>query len=47
VCSAEIGLSPAHSVEGAPELDGTIDTRTCTNPDCPTNRPRSRATEDR
>ena len=47
VCGAEIDLSATQSVEGASEPDGTIDTRTCTNPECPTNRPGSRAPEDR
>jgi len=42
-CGAEVDLSAARSVEGTSEPDGTIDKRICTNPECPTNRPSSRA----
>lgn len=38
VCGAEIELSPAEGAGGTTEPDGTIDQRTCTNRDCPTNR---------
>jgi hypothetical protein len=46
VCGAEVELSPARSLEGTAEPDGTIDERTCTNTECPTNQPGRRATKD-
>jgi len=42
-CGAEVDLSPARSVEVTTEPDGTIDQRTCTNPECPADRAGSRA----
>ena len=38
VCGAEIELTPAEGAASTTEPDGTIDRRTCTKPDCPTNR---------
>ena len=38
VCGAEIELSQAEGAASTTEPDGTIDQRTCTNRDCPTNR---------
>jgi hypothetical protein len=38
VCGAEIELSRAEGAASTTEPDDTIDQRTCTNRDCPTNR---------
>jgi hypothetical protein len=46
VCGAEIELSPAASVEDTSAPDATIDTRTCTNPECPTRRAGQRTVEE-
>ena len=44
VRGAKVDLGPARSL-GTSAPDGTIDERTCTNPECPTNRRESEASE--
>lgn len=45
VCGSKVDLGEHRAPDHEVDPDGTIDERTCTNPDCPTNeRPRTDAT---
>ena len=38
VCGSEVRLSSAHETPRAPDPDGPVESRICTNPDCATNQ---------